>query len=237
MKSPSPRRHVAPHHRPSSADQMRGRCGVFHPCPARVVSGPGLIPELRDLRPGQTAQLSWHAREEGRLCAGHEPAAVFNPASGRVGMHGRANPGGHEPEYRDGRRPPQARQPQGFEPHGPCETNKARIVTVGIALENRQKSGPLTNKTNAEFRFAFKLVPEARLELARLAAEDFESPASTIPPLGPADADLAARAPQDKRGRVHRPTDCAPRRYRRRPDHRSRSPWRTSAGAVRWCRG
>jgi hypothetical protein len=29
------------------------------------------------------------------------------------------------------------------------------------------------------------LVPEARLELASLAAEDFESPASTIPPLGP----------------------------------------------------
>ena len=30
------------------------------------------------------------------------------------------------------------------------------------------------------------LVPEARLELAHLAAEDFESSASTIPPLGPA---------------------------------------------------
>lgn len=30
-----------------------------------------------------------------------------------------------------------------------------------------------------------KVVPEARLELASLAAEDFESPASTIPPLGP----------------------------------------------------
>jgi hypothetical protein len=29
------------------------------------------------------------------------------------------------------------------------------------------------------------VVPEARLELASLAAEDFESPASTIPPLGP----------------------------------------------------
>ncbi len=29
------------------------------------------------------------------------------------------------------------------------------------------------------------LVPEARLELARLAAADFESAASTIPPLGP----------------------------------------------------
>ena len=29
------------------------------------------------------------------------------------------------------------------------------------------------------------MVPEARLELASLAAEDFESPASTIPPLGP----------------------------------------------------
>ena len=31
-------------------------------------------------------------------------------------------------------------------------------------------------------RMSGKLVPEARLELARLAAEDFESPASTIPP-------------------------------------------------------
>ena len=30
-----------------------------------------------------------------------------------------------------------------------------------------------------------RMVPEARVELARLAAEDFESPASTVPPLGP----------------------------------------------------
>jgi hypothetical protein len=29
------------------------------------------------------------------------------------------------------------------------------------------------------------MVPEARFELARLAAEDFESTASTVPPLGP----------------------------------------------------
>ena len=29
------------------------------------------------------------------------------------------------------------------------------------------------------------MVPEARLELAHLAAEDFESSASTVPPLGP----------------------------------------------------
>ena len=34
------------------------------------------------------------------------------------------------------------------------------------------------------------MVPEARLELASLAAEDFESPASTIPPLGPPGAGL-----------------------------------------------
>jgi hypothetical protein len=32
-----------------------------------------------------------------------------------------------------------------------------------------------------------RLVPKAGLEPARLAAGDFESPASTIPPLGPND--------------------------------------------------
>jgi hypothetical protein len=39
------------------------------------------------------------------------------------------------------------------------------------------------------------LVPEARLELASLAAEDFESPASTIPPLGPPGLGLGKTAP------------------------------------------
>ena len=33
--------------------------------------------------------------------------------------------------------------------------------------------------------FSVVLVPKAGLEPARLAAGDFESPASTIPPLGP----------------------------------------------------
>ena len=36
-------------------------------------------------------------------------------------------------------------------------------------------------------------MPEARLELARLASEVFETSASTIPPLGPATWGLAAR--------------------------------------------
>lgn len=39
------------------------------------------------------------------------------------------------------------------------------------------------------------LVPEARLELANLAAEDFESPASTIPPLGPPEVGLPPWSP------------------------------------------
>ncbi len=37
-------------------------------------------------------------------------------------------------------------------------------------------------------------MPEARLELARLASEVFETSASTIPPLGPAKGGLAAPA-------------------------------------------
>jgi hypothetical protein len=37
-------------------------------------------------------------------------------------------------------------------------------------------------------------VPKARLELARLASEVFETSASTIPPLGPAMRGLAAQA-------------------------------------------
>ena len=39
-----------------------------------------------------------------------------------------------------------------------------------------------------------KLVPEARLELARLASEVFETSASTIPPLGPAKQGLSGPA-------------------------------------------
>ena len=35
--------------------------------------------------------------------------------------------------------------------------------------------------------YEVNLVPKAGLEPARLAAGDFESPASTIPPLGPID--------------------------------------------------
>ena len=46
------------------------------------------------------------------------------------------------------------------------------------------------------------LVPEARLELASLAAEDFESPASTIPPLGPPGAGLGKTGPLVNVGRT-----------------------------------
>ena len=43
----------------------------------------------------------------------------------------------------------------------------------------------LSNQLIQSRRLKNGVVPEARLELASLAAEDFESPASTIPPLGP----------------------------------------------------
>ena len=43
------------------------------------------------------------------------------------------------------------------------------------------------------------LVPEERLELSRLAAGDFESPASTIPPLGP-DSAPTPGSPREQEG-------------------------------------
>jgi hypothetical protein len=46
------------------------------------------------------------------------------------------------------------------------------------------------------------MVPEARLELASLAAEDFESPASTIPPLGPPKFPLKPIAARVNAGRL-----------------------------------
>jgi hypothetical protein len=56
------------------------------------------------------------------------------------------------------------------------------------------RSSPITNETSAthfcaqrdESLIGIMLVPEERFELSHLAAGDFESPASTIPPLGPA---------------------------------------------------
>lgn len=55
-------------------------------------------------------------------------------------------------------------------------------------------NAPLARDSSVDIVFFGKLVPEARLELARLASEVFETSASTIPPLGPADWGLAAPA-------------------------------------------
>ena len=72
----------------------------------------------------------------------------------------------------------------------PCFTHRARRscreTKPGIARPLKQ----ILPITDNEFQLqgihdSIEVVPEARLELASLAAEDFESPASTIPPLGP----------------------------------------------------
>lgn len=67
----------------------------------------------------------------------------------------------------------------------PIKQQLARSVVVHEISGVTTGESPTTRQRPAGVA-GCPLVPEARLELAYLAAEDFESPASTIPPLGPA---------------------------------------------------
>ena len=64
------------------------------------------------------------------------------------------------------------------------------------------------------FNLKEKLVPEARLELARLASEVFETSASTIPPLGPAPSVYPAPKAASTGGKPVK--DVLPQKYCRR---------------------
>ncbi len=52
-------------------------------------------------------------------------------------------------------------------------------------FRSESEKGQSPPRQTAKISFKINVVPEARFELAHLAAEDFESPASTVPPLGP----------------------------------------------------
>ena len=113
-----------------------------------------------------------------------------------------------------------------------------------------RRRGLLSHRHQTAIRIAGSgsgwMVPEARLELARLAAADFESAASTIPPLGqrklrssaafPAMASALTRVLQGRRWRMCRRTAIAPDRYPS-ANHRwrcSEVPWVKVCGIGRW---
>lgn len=129
----------------------------------------------------------------------------------------------------------------------------AIITTVAMTGRSRQVGwpdiswwpGPAWKSAGAPFdhryrnrchrRFAANLVPEARLELAYLAATDFESAASTIPPLGPPPRPLAAPGHAFKRHSGLRAS--LPKMYRRPVSYPAYSRSRAISGAGPTCRG
>jgi hypothetical protein len=78
-----------------------------------------------------------------------------------------------------------------FADQAPVNLNELRITPQ---VRGRKRSPIKSPRARRGIVFSEKLVPKARLELARLASEVFETSASTIPPLGPAKQGLSGPA-------------------------------------------
>ncbi len=89
-------------------------------------------------------------------------------------------------------------------------------MNMGIGSGNSLIQDNLDGGINAILFNLFKVVPEVGLEPTRLAAGDFESPASTIPPLGH-NADLSGHRQTDKR-KQHLARAISEDHFRRRTD-------------------
>ncbi len=103
-----------------------------------------------------------------------------------------------------------------------------------IKAESRRQAPHNSGGAAMILSFLRKVVPEVRFELTHLAAEDFESPASTVPPLGHR---AGFSPPPGGRQPAKRVRAGAPRRYRIAPCRRFHSRARTSVRAAPTCHG